>query len=50
MVLDREIELAKLDLLNSCPDFNLYDAFKIVDDDGKGYVTAYDLTRAFKDP
>ena len=43
LILEREIEKAKIDLIESCFDFNLFDAFRLVDRDGKGYATAYDL-------
>ena len=42
-MLERELEKAKIDLIDSNPDFNLFDAFKVVDKDGKGYALSYDL-------
>lgn len=47
MILDRDLEKAKIDLLDSCPDFNLYDAFRVIDRDGKSYATVYDIKDAF---
>jgi len=48
-LLDRELENAKVDLQESCPDFNLFDAFSTIDPSGKGHIDSYDLLRAFKD-
>ena len=47
LILDRELEKSKFDLIDSCPDFNLYDAFRLIDRDSIGYVTALELKRAF---
>ena len=35
--------------MQTCPDFNLFDAFKLVDLDGRGSVDAFDLRRALRD-
>jgi Ca2+-binding EF-hand superfamily protein len=50
LLLDRELEKAKIDLIDTCADFNLYDAFRLIDKDAKGYVTSYDLRDALDDP
>jgi hypothetical protein len=44
------LEKAKIDLVESCHDFNLFDAFKIIDKDSKGYATIYDIKDAFDSP
>ena len=36
--------------MESCPDFNLFEAFSLLDLFGKGFVDSYDLLRALKDP
>ena len=33
------IENEKYHLYNTCPDFNIMDAFRSLDSDGKGYIT-----------
>ena len=50
MLLDRELEKAKVDLLETCIDFNLYDAFRLLDREGRGYISTYEILQAFKDP
>lgn len=49
LILDREFEHAKLDILNNCPDFNLYDAFLFLDRESRGFIDSYDLMRSFRD-
>ena len=46
LLLERELERAKIDLIQSCSDFNLYDAFKILDKDTKGWIQAYEIRDA----
>jgi len=36
--------------LNSCSDFNLYDAFRYIDVDARSFIDAYDILKAFRDP
>jgi len=50
ILLERELERAKVDLIDACTDFNLYNAFKIIDKDTRGYVTTYDLLDAWQSP
>ena len=50
LILERELEKAKIDLVESCPDFNLFDAFSIIDTDRKGYLQPYDLKTSFDHP
>ena len=38
-----------MDILNSCSDFNLYDAFLFLDRESRGYIDSYDLMRSFRD-
>jgi Ca2+-binding EF-hand superfamily protein len=47
MILDRELEKAKIDLVDTCRDFNLFDTFRILDRDGRGQISAHDLKNAF---
>lgn len=49
LLLDRELEKAKIDLMDTCQDFNLHDAFRLIDREGRGYITAYEIMHAFKD-
>jgi hypothetical protein len=46
LLIERDLEKAKIDLFESCSDFNLFDAFKIIDSQGKGYVFSYDIKDA----
>ncbi len=48
--MDRELEKSKIDIIETCFDFNLYDAFRLIDQLGKGYVNAVDLKEAFDHP
>ena len=50
LILDRDLEKAKQDLFDSCSDFNLFDAFKIIDPYSKSYATALDIKDACDDP
>jgi len=50
LLLDRDLEKAKADIFDSCPDFNLFDAFKAIDPISKGYATALDIKDACDDP
>lgn len=45
--LERELESAKIDL-SLKPDFNLKDCYQLFDPQGKGYLTAYDLTKSLQ--
>jgi Ca2+-binding EF-hand superfamily protein len=49
LLLERELERAKVDLTESCSDFNLYDAFKILDRGTKGWIQSFDLRDAMVD-
>jgi Ca2+-binding EF-hand superfamily protein len=42
------VEYAKIELVQRCLDFNLYDAFRVVDLGGRGYVTEKELFEAFQ--
>ena len=42
-MIERELEKAKIDLIDTCYDFNLFDAFKILDRDGRGYCLSFDI-------
>jgi Ca2+-binding EF-hand superfamily protein len=46
--LERELEQFKVSLAK-CNDFNLIDAFGIIDKDGRGYVTASELHEVLTD-
>ena len=37
-------------MVETCYDFNLYDAFRMIDRDAKGHVSAYELREAFSHP
>ena len=50
IILERDLEKSKIDLIETCPDFNLFDAFRMIDRDAKGYVTTFDLKQAFESP
>ena len=50
LLLDRDLEKAKIDIFDSCPDFNLFDAFKVIDPISKSYATALDIKDACDDP
>lgn len=50
IILERELEKAKIDLIETCYDFNLFDAFRMLDRGGKGYIAAYELKDSFNDP
>ena len=50
LLLERELERAKVDLITTCPDFNLYDAFKLLDRGTKGWIQSFDLRDAMTDP
>ena len=43
VLLERELERGKIDLIEQCDDFNLYDAFRMIDSQVKGRVSAYDI-------
>jgi len=45
---ESHLEQAKQDLVSRCLDFNLYDAFRLVDLAGRGYVTERELYDAFQ--
>ena len=47
MHFEKEAEYAKIELVQRCLDFNLYDAFRVVDLGGRGYVTEKELYEAF---
>jgi Ca2+-binding EF-hand superfamily protein len=42
---EKELEEMKITLA-SCPDFNLMDAYQVIDKYGKGWVTGPDMTEA----
>lgn len=46
--MERDVEAAKSELIQRCLDFNLYDAFRLVDLAGRGYVTERELFEAFQ--
>jgi len=46
LILDRDLEKCKIDLFESCFDFNLFDAFHLLDSGSKGYITAFDIKDA----
>lgn len=50
IILERDLEKAKIDMIDTCPDFNLFDAFRLIDKSAKGYIAAYELKDAFNDP
>ena len=45
--MERDLEKAKIDVVETCGDFNLFDAFRILDRDTKGYLSAFDIRDAF---
>ena len=44
------MEKSKIDLVETCYDFNLFDAFRVLDRDAKGYLTSFDIKDAFDNP
>ncbi len=46
LILDRDLEKAKIDLLDSCLDFNLYDAFRVIDKMGRSEASIFDIKDA----
>jgi hypothetical protein len=50
IILDRDLEKSKIDLVDTCYDFNLFDAFRLLDKDAKGYLTSFDIKDAFDNP
>lgn len=46
LLLERDLEKAKRELVEACHDYNLYDAFKVIDRDNKGFASAFDIKDA----
>jgi Ca2+-binding EF-hand superfamily protein len=44
----KELQRAKADIVLSCLDFNLFDAFRLVDIRGQGNITQQDLLNSFQ--
>ena len=43
------IEIEKQEFFANCPDFNLMDAFRAMDAEGKGFITPVELTVGLMD-
>jgi hypothetical protein len=43
----KELQRAKADIVLSCLDFNLFDAFRLIDIRGQGNITQQDLLNSF---
>ena len=46
----KELERAKIDLVLSCLDFNLFDAYRLLDLQQRGAITEAELYQVFQTP